>query len=136
MNTLRRLCRALIRTFPCDIRQEGFLDLPDLIVQLVAESQAEGGRWGGARTAAWEVAWLVIGSLRAWWRRGREAVGNGLARPISWVVPDLRLFLILALRERGGTIALVSIIAVVSGSTATFVTLGQSIRAESTSVAT
>ena len=136
MNTLLRLCRAIVSTFPRESRRGPASELPELIVRLVSDSRDERGLWAAVGTALREVGGLIWGSLRAWSGRVTTAASQTRRRLLSHIVPDLRLLLLLAVRDRGSTVALVSIIAVVSGTIAAFATLGHSITAQSTSVTT
>ncbi|MGI9628247.1 MAG: ABC transporter permease [Longimicrobiales bacterium] len=136
MNGLLRLCRAVLGAFPKNARQGPASELPELVVRLVSDALADHGRWAAARTAGWELGGLVRSCLRAWAHSLTSILGVGRTRLISQIVPDLRMLLLLSIRERGSTAALVSIIAVVAGAVATFATLGYSIAADSTSVST
>ena len=101
----------------------------------MAEARINAGGRVATWTAAREVGGLASASLRAWARRLGE-VGRGSSKPsASRVIPDLRLLLVLARRERGSTAALITIIVVVSSAMATFATLGQALRTGATSSA-
>lgn len=133
---LLRLCQALVRTFPRDLRLGELRELPEVILRLVTESRADNGFGAAIRMAGREVAALAAGSVRVRAERGGHILRGLRTRLLSRVGADLRVLALLALRDRGGTIAFIAIVAIVSGATSTFVTLGNEIRSASTSVPT
>lgn len=136
MGLVSTVCRLLVRALPRTHQTPALDGLPEVIASLVAERRLERGWTSSAVLAASEVASLVVLIVRLQFDRLGREVTRLLTAVRRGTVPDLRVLLLVSLRDGGSSLAFVSIVSLAAGAGAAVASLNVSIRAEATSVET